>query len=484
MKRVIKNWGSRRATGPSAPSSRRSRGQERACSTPRRTPQARIRLLRETDRQDLHELQRRAAPAGAIDFDDLLLLTARMLERQRRHPRPRCTERWRHLMIDEYQDTNHAQFRIASPLAGERPPERSAGVSASSTPPGRTSASWATPTSPSTAGAAPTSPTSSSSSPTTPARRSSRSARTSDPRAPSSGPPTRSSSTTPSARTNPSTPRPAAASPHDRAHEDERHEAELIADWFRALSEDSTGSTGATWPCSTAPTRSPACRGRDAPVHDPLPDRPRHRLLRPRGDQERDRLPPRRRQPQRHRLAPAHHQHPHRGIGKKTLDTIQGAASRAGIPLWEGLAPRQGARALGPRPRRRGPLRRHGPRVDRRGELHGRERPLVAHRARGTHHRGIRPRGPLRQAGQDRGRRRRRGTPRQPRPAHHLGARVRGRVRPRGRSRGLHRHAARRLGRARRGPAAARAGARLPRERGADRRRRRRGQRPRAPSRS
>ncbi|MBZ0171450.1 MAG: UvrD-helicase domain-containing protein, partial [Phycisphaerales bacterium] len=56
--------------------------------------------------------------AGAIDFDDLLLLTARMLSTNA-EVRGECQERWRYLLIDEYQDTNSAQFQIASLLAGE-----------------------------------------------------------------------------------------------------------------------------------------------------------------------------------------------------------------------------------------------------------------------------------------------------------------------------------------------------------------------------
>ncbi len=56
--------------------------------------------------------------AGAIDFDDLLLLTARML-RDDAGVRGECQSRWRYILIDEYQDTNRAQFEIASLLAGE-----------------------------------------------------------------------------------------------------------------------------------------------------------------------------------------------------------------------------------------------------------------------------------------------------------------------------------------------------------------------------
>lgn len=54
--------------------------------------------------------------ANAVDFDDLLMLTVRMLS-----TRPRIAseirERWQYLMVDEYQDTNHAQFVLATLIA-------------------------------------------------------------------------------------------------------------------------------------------------------------------------------------------------------------------------------------------------------------------------------------------------------------------------------------------------------------------------------
>jgi DNA helicase II / ATP-dependent DNA helicase PcrA len=55
--------------------------------------------------------------ANAVDFDDLLVLTAKML-RESASVRDACQQRWRHLLIDEYQDTNRAQFVIASLIAG------------------------------------------------------------------------------------------------------------------------------------------------------------------------------------------------------------------------------------------------------------------------------------------------------------------------------------------------------------------------------
>ena len=55
----------------------------------------------------------------ALDFDDLLLEVALGL-RASPEFRQRLYERFRYLLIDEYQDTNHAQYVIARDLAGER----------------------------------------------------------------------------------------------------------------------------------------------------------------------------------------------------------------------------------------------------------------------------------------------------------------------------------------------------------------------------
>lgn len=61
--------------------------------------------------------QRALRASDAVDFDDLLLLTARMLERNA-EVRDDCRRRWQYLLVDEYQDTNKAQFVIASLIAG------------------------------------------------------------------------------------------------------------------------------------------------------------------------------------------------------------------------------------------------------------------------------------------------------------------------------------------------------------------------------
>ncbi|HEX7120620.1 MAG TPA: UvrD-helicase domain-containing protein [Longimicrobiales bacterium] len=57
--------------------------------------------------------------AGAVDFDDLLLLPVRLLEEDDEARRD-LWRRWHYLMIDEYQDTNAVQLDMARLLAGPR----------------------------------------------------------------------------------------------------------------------------------------------------------------------------------------------------------------------------------------------------------------------------------------------------------------------------------------------------------------------------
>ena len=56
------------------------------------------------------------AANDALDFDDLLLRAAALL-RQSAPVRTALQERYQYLLVDEYQDTNHAQFVIAHTLA-------------------------------------------------------------------------------------------------------------------------------------------------------------------------------------------------------------------------------------------------------------------------------------------------------------------------------------------------------------------------------
>ncbi len=56
------------------------------------------------------------ARAGAVDFDDLIVRTVRLLEGDP-DVRARYASRFRHVLVDEYQDTNHAQFRLVTGFA-------------------------------------------------------------------------------------------------------------------------------------------------------------------------------------------------------------------------------------------------------------------------------------------------------------------------------------------------------------------------------
>jgi DNA helicase-2/ATP-dependent DNA helicase PcrA len=68
---------------------------------------------------EVYELyQRRLFASNAVDFDDMLMLTVDVLERF-----PEALERWQstfhHVLVDEYQDTNKAQYRLLQLLAAQ-----------------------------------------------------------------------------------------------------------------------------------------------------------------------------------------------------------------------------------------------------------------------------------------------------------------------------------------------------------------------------
>lgn len=60
--------------------------------------------------------ERKLAEEKALDFDDLISLPVRLLEKHR-EVRERARERWSHLHVDEYQDTNTLQDRLVELLA-------------------------------------------------------------------------------------------------------------------------------------------------------------------------------------------------------------------------------------------------------------------------------------------------------------------------------------------------------------------------------
>ena len=93
------------------------------------TPEQAVAAL-ESDADDLArivtevyaEYQRRLRSANALDFDDLIGETVALLQR---HPQiaQYYRRRFRHILVDEYQDTNHAQYVLVRELVGVSAPD-------------------------------------------------------------------------------------------------------------------------------------------------------------------------------------------------------------------------------------------------------------------------------------------------------------------------------------------------------------------------
>ena len=75
-------------------------------------------LYEETVARIYTEYERRKRDAGALDFDDLISETVRLF---RDHPEvlQHYQERFRYILIDEYQDTNRAQYELVNMLAAK-----------------------------------------------------------------------------------------------------------------------------------------------------------------------------------------------------------------------------------------------------------------------------------------------------------------------------------------------------------------------------
>ncbi|MDQ2852927.1 MAG: DNA helicase PcrA [Actinomycetota bacterium] len=71
--------------------------------------------------------QRRLRQANALDFDDIIMMTVNILQAF-----PDVAEhyrrRFRHVMVDEYQDTNHAQYTLVKELVGHAVHDDAVGV--------------------------------------------------------------------------------------------------------------------------------------------------------------------------------------------------------------------------------------------------------------------------------------------------------------------------------------------------------------------
>ncbi len=87
------------------------------------TPDEAVAMARSPREQQAAEIyaayQKRLSAWNAVDFDDLIRLPLAVL-RDHEEARTVWRERLRYLLVDEYQDTNEAQYRLLQLLAGER----------------------------------------------------------------------------------------------------------------------------------------------------------------------------------------------------------------------------------------------------------------------------------------------------------------------------------------------------------------------------
>ena len=286
-----------------------------------------------------------------MDFDDLIMTTVHMFQAF-----PDVAEhyrrRFRHVLVDEYQDTNHAQYQLVRELVGlAARPAPSTGSSRAS------SSSSVTPTSRSTPSAVRRSATSRSSSRTTPTPARSCSSRTTARPRRSCAPPTRSSPATRAGarRTSGATP---ATAPRIIGYvgDNEHDEASFVARTIDRLGDDAR----------RAPRRRRGVLPHQRPVPRPrggvragrpaLQGRRRHPVLRaPRG-QGRPGLPARAVQPHRHRQPAPHpqrpqarHRRPRRGLRRARSPSA--SASPSSPPSAAPRTPRASPPARSPRSR-------------------------------------------------------------------------------------------------------------------------------------
>lgn len=73
----------------------------------------------ETIAADVYTMyDKRLRQANAMDFDDLIMKTVEVL-RKFPESKARFRSRFRHILVDEYQDTNHAQYALVKELTGD-----------------------------------------------------------------------------------------------------------------------------------------------------------------------------------------------------------------------------------------------------------------------------------------------------------------------------------------------------------------------------
>ena len=83
--------------------------------------------LEETYAEAYTIYQRRLREANALDFDDLIMTTVHLLQAFP-EVRESYRRRFRHVLVDEYQDTNHAQYALVRELCADEPGAETGGT--------------------------------------------------------------------------------------------------------------------------------------------------------------------------------------------------------------------------------------------------------------------------------------------------------------------------------------------------------------------
>ena len=108
------------SASPRAASTRRSRRRRTLLVSPAEYRERVASFYDQTVADVYERYQERLHRSNALDFDDMLFLTVEVLERF-----PEARERWqkafRYILVDEYQDTNRAQYRLLQILGREAP---------------------------------------------------------------------------------------------------------------------------------------------------------------------------------------------------------------------------------------------------------------------------------------------------------------------------------------------------------------------------
>jgi DNA helicase-2/ATP-dependent DNA helicase PcrA len=108
---------SERTVNPRSILSRISRAKNELLSPEEYTLQANDRMEERTAKLYI-TYQERLQELQALDFDDLLMVTVRLFE-QHAEVLAAYQDLWRYILVDEYQDTNHAQYRLIHLLASK-----------------------------------------------------------------------------------------------------------------------------------------------------------------------------------------------------------------------------------------------------------------------------------------------------------------------------------------------------------------------------